>query len=339
MLVLLCFVGGIGGGVLLRSQRAPIDATNPAGARRSPADRAERSAEPLAKAQGEPETKPKIPRDPIARKAAEELFGQHFRAGYQNFQAERYSQAVQDFQRATEVAPYLAEGHYYLGESYSKLFLSSKAEAAYRESLRLMPDFRPAQQKLAMLLYERGAYREAISLLETMDRQQPNDTLVQGELAINYLALGEPRKAIPLLEAFNAARGRQAWGYAQLGRAYDLADDTDKAEELYRDALSMDEYFAMAHHWLGLLLARTDRAEEAEASLARYDQLRKLQTSEHDLQMRLLQGRDDVASLAKLADVRFQLGKREAAKQTLQRAERLAPGDERLKALRKKWLK
>jgi len=330
LIALLCFVLGIGGGVLLRTQKAATNTAN--------TSTAASSGDLQPKPRPRPDNKSRSPNDLIARQAAEQIFGEHFRSGYKNFQAERFSQAVQDFQRATEVAPHLAEGHYYLGESYAKLFLTTKAEAAYRESLRQMHDFRPAQKQLAVLLYNRGAYREAISLLQEMDRQQPNDTFVHGELAINYVALGEPQKAIPLLESFNAERGRQAWGFAHLGRAHDLAGDLPQAEQLYRDALSMDPYFATAHHWLGLLLARIDRADEAQPSLAEYDRLRKLQTAEHELSMALLQGKENIVTLARLAETRFQLGKRDSAKQTLQRAERLAPGNQQLKALRKKWL-
>jgi tetratricopeptide (TPR) repeat protein len=273
----------------------------------------------------------------LNREAAEQLFGQHFRSGYQNFQSERYSQAVSDFERATKVAPHLAEGHYYLGESYSKLFLSSKAEEEYRQAVALMSDFRPAQEKLAEALHGRGAYQEAIELLARMDKASPDDPYIQGELAINYLALGQPEKAIPLLEKYIAARPTDAWGDAQLGHAQELAGRTDDAERLYRKAIKQDRHLAIAHHWLGLLLARSDRESEAKQSLAEYDRLRTLQTNEQKLSMALLGNPSDVRALVELADTRYQLGKTKLARQTLERAEATAPGNKAAAQLRARW--
>ena len=328
----LVFAAGVGGGVFIRSRRAASEPRN------RPIAGSQSTATPTAAAKTTT-TRAAINRrrDPLAQRAAEQAFGPQFRRGYANFQGERYSQAVGDFQRAVEIAPHLAEGHLYLGESYAKLFLSTKAEAAYRAALEQTSDFRPAQEKLAMLLYERGAYREALALLETMDRQTPDDAFVQSEQAINYLALGEPKAAIPLLVRFNAARGRPAGGLAQLGRAHEMTGDAEQAEQFYREALELDRHFALAHHWLGLLLARTGRDEQAQPSLAEYDRLRKLQTMEHELAMALLRGPGSPAQLAKLAETRFQLGKYPDAWQTLERAERLAPGDPRLAALRRRW--
>jgi Flp pilus assembly protein TadD len=327
----------IGGGLLLRNAKSSSVKSD----RINKSDSIGRS-EDVKSAADRPETRQTVssdkpPADPLKRKATEQLFGQYFRRGYENFHDERYSQAVQDFECATQIAPYLAEGHYYLGWSYAKLLLTRKAEAEYREALRLMGDFRDPQEKLAMLLYERGAYQEAISLLEKMDREKPNDPFVHEELAINYMALGQPETAIPLFEKYNAARGPQAWGYAQLGKAYDQLGDLEKAEELYRQALEIDKHLAIALHWLGLLLARTDRAEDAERFLAEYDRLRKLETTEQQLTMALQQKSIDVERLAQLADTRFQLGKNTAGWKTLDQAERLAPGNDKLAALRKYW--
>ncbi len=328
----LCFVIGVGGGMLLRAARRTDPVTD---AQASPP----KTSEASAPSNGAASDRPSLLSSPQNRKAAEQLFGQQFRSGYQNFQAERYSQAVRDFERATKIAPHLAEGHFYLGESYSKLFLSSKAESEYRKAVELMSDFQPAQKKLAESLYARGAYREAIELLKQMDRETPNDAYVQGELAINYLALGQPQPAILLLEKYNSARPSDAWGMAQLGRAQELAGHEETAEELYRKALRQDRYLAIAHHWLGLLLARSNRESEAEKPLAEYDRLRKLQTTEHELSMGLLQNPSDLRTLIALADTRFELGKTDSAKQTLERADAIAPGSKESAQLRARWQK
>ncbi len=231
----------------------------------------------------------------------------------------------------------MAEGHYYLGQTYAKLMLHDKAEEQYREALRCMPDFRPADEGLCMLLYERGGYREAIERLRRMLDQDSRDTFALGEMAINQLAIGEAETAIPLLQQFNQIRGQQAWGLAHLGRAYDLKGDALQAEANYQRALQIDPYFATAHYWLGLLLSREGKQEASQAAFANYDRLRTLLNAEHTLAMNLLQDANNVMTLVKLAKVRYEVGKRDEARATLKRAHELAPTHPEVNALRREW--
>ena len=244
------FVVGLGGGLLLR--RTLRSAADVAAVRRteSPAP----TPSPASSQRLPPVADETI--DPASRRRAEQQFGDLFRRGYRNFHSERYAQAAEDFQQAVHVAPHLAEGHFYVGEVYRKLFLTEQAEQAYRESLKRMADFRPAAEKLAMLLHERGRFAEVLELLQTMQQQTPDAPFVLGEQAINWLALGQPQRAAELLERYNTQSGRQAWGYAHLGGAREQLGEAEAAERLYREALQIDPNFAVGHHWLGLLLAR-----------------------------------------------------------------------------------
>ena len=305
----------------------------------APADRSTRPDEtPVARPASDPSSRPhQPPSDRATRERTEKRFGVLFRRGYNNFNAQRYAAAADDFQEAVKVAPYLAEGHYYLGEVYRKMALNDKAEQCYRDSLRQMQDFDPAQRELCKLLHERGAYQEANEILRSMQEKTPDDPFVLGELAINYLALDEPEQAARLLERYNALTGRQAWGYAQLGRAHELQGNTTRALQLYREALQIDPYLAIAYHWLGLLLAREGNEPASRQAFARYDRLRKLQTEEHDLNMALLRSADDPRTLARLALVRRALGKHQEALTTLQRARQLAPNHPELDRLFQQW--
>lgn len=361
LLVIACFAVGIGGGLALRSLRqSPQEtgvaadesaegsqATHGTAAETDAADHdppttappttaavttSGSNAAPAASAtavNSAASASPTVPKHPpadaAARQAIERRFGALFRRGYESFHAERYAEAAEHFQQAVQVAPYLGEGHFYLGEVYRKMAFANKAETCYRLALERLPDFPEAERQLCILLYERGAYDEAITLLEQRLRNQPDDTFALGELAVNFMALGQPDRAVPLLEQFNELSGKQAWGYAHLGRAFDLQQQPEPAEQWYRDAISIDPYLDVGHYWLGLLLVRQGRQQESREPLARYDQLRKLQNSEHSLQMALLRDATDVTMLIRLAQTRHALGKRKEAIETLQRAERLAP--------------
>ena len=268
-LIAVCFLVGISGGIFLRrgiGNSPPADANNtqpptrvthvedpaaeaaspsPSGSTRTQAD-ATQDAGPVYP----------TPTDLAEQKRIENRFGVLFRRGYENYLGERYAAAAEDFQKAVETAPYLAEGHYLLGQVYIKMSLDELAEQSYRQALRQMPDFEPAQKELCKLLHEQGAYEQANAILLEMQQRMPEDSFTLGEMAINYMGLGQPQEAIPLLQRYNQLVGQQGWGHAQLGRACELSGDTQNARQHYQQALKIDPYLAMTYHWYGLLLAR-----------------------------------------------------------------------------------
>ena len=337
-LVAACFLTGISSGVLWRYRsRTPAAAPPIAAASATGDSTLTAPASASAATTADPQAPFQPPADKDEQERTEQKFGALFRRGYENFHAERYTAAADDLQQAVQVAPYLAEGHYYLGEVYRKLLLNDKAEQAYRDSLSQMSDFDLAKKSLCMLLHERGSYREANELLQTIPLTQANKSFVLGERAINCLALGEYEQAAQLLQEYNSLVGRQGWGYAQLGRVKELQGNTDAALQLYRESLELDPHLAIAHHWQGLLLARLGRESESREAFARFDRLRQLQNQEHDLKMALLRRADDVPTLVRLAQVRRALGRNSEARATLQRACQLAPGNSELSSLLQQW--
>jgi tetratricopeptide (TPR) repeat protein len=350
VLVLAFFLAGIGGGLYFRHQRSTPTASGPtdpqpetevvSNADDSPQPQGNSvsrttTSDPYTNPDDEPVAQP--PADLAERKRIENRFGVLFRRGYENYGAERYAAAAEDFQQAVQTAPYLAEGHYMLGQVYRRMSFDELAEESYRRSLRLMPDFEPAQQEFCKLLHERGAYEQANAILLEMQQKAPNDSFVLGEMAINLLGLGQPQRAIPLLQKYNQVTARQGWGYAQLGRAYELLGETKSAVQNYQQALEIDPYLSMTYHWYGLLLAREGDEAQSRELLDRYDQLRKLQTMEHDLNMALLRNADDLPTIVRLAQVRKQLGRGQEALAALKRARRIAPNDPDLARLWDQW--
>ncbi len=347
-LIAVCFLVGISGGIFLRRETGT---TPPADARKStqPPTRVEDPASQAAppSPSGSTSTPTDVARDagPVypapadlaEQKRIENRFGVLFRRGYENYLGERYAAAAEDFQKAVETAPYLAEGHYLLGQVYIKMSLDELAEQSYRQALRQMPDFEPAQKELCKLLHEQGAYEQANAILLEMQQRMPEDSFILGEMAINYMGLGQPQEAIPLLQRYNQLMSQQGWGHAQLGRAYELSGDTKNARQHFQQAIEIDPYLAMTYHWYGLLLAREGDETESRELLARYDRLRKLQTVEHDLNMALLRNANDVQTLVRLAQVRRELGRPQEALATLKRARQLAPNNADLARLWNQW--
>jgi tetratricopeptide (TPR) repeat protein len=244
---------------------------------------------------------------------------------------ERHADAYELLLQAARLDPRDARPFMGLGDISRSLDYTELGERFYRKAVEIEPSNKVAKISLSQVLCDLGKSREAIALLEEVERERPGDPFVWAELAVNVLHLGKPREAISLLERYNKTRGRQAWGYENLGRALAEAGDLGKAEEAYRTAIEIEPKTALAHLWLGQLLIRTRRKAEAEAHLRAFREIRDLQTQARLLEQGINRSPDDVQTLARLAHVRALLGQYAAALVPLERAMRLAPGDDRLR--------
>ncbi len=260
-------------------------------------------------------------------------FAEHMERASAEWIAERHAEAFQELTKAAELNPADSAAHHGLGEVYEKLAMRQAAEICYRRAVGADPGYWPATESLIKVLYDLGEHEKALAAVTTAEARRPNEPYLWAEKALNWIRLGKASDAVPLLLRYNAAKGRQAWGYTQLARAQEEAGQVEAAERTYREAISIDPFFSTAHFWLGqLLIARGSKAD-AEKSLETYRKLRDLQTQEERLAIALLGKRDNVNALVLLARTRFQLGKRQEALSTLRKALDLAPGDEKLQNL------
>ena len=260
----------------------------------------------------------------------------HLQRAYELQAAERHAEAFEELATASRLDPSDPRPFMGLAEVCRSLDYDELATEHYRKAIRLDPENTSAKISLAMILSEFGKSREAIDLLREVEKKKPGDAFVWAELAINAMHLGNPREAISLLERYNSKQGRQAWGYENLGRAYAEAGELEKAEKAYREALAINSRSALAHLWLGQLLITGGGKAEAEEHLKTFRELRDLQTQQRYLEQAVNRNPGDVMALVRLAHVRTLLGMDREALVPLERAVRLAPGDDRVKALYEK---
>ncbi|MBN1421309.1 MAG: tetratricopeptide repeat protein [Planctomycetes bacterium] len=269
----------------------------------------------------------------VNRERAEEVF----QRGYAHLSNERYGEAVRDFEEAARLDPTDPRPHVGLAKIHQALDYDERAEQAYRKAIALDPTFDDAKVFLAQILCDFGRNEEALGLLEEVARRAREDSIVWAEIAVNQMRLGYPEKAIPLLERYDRAAGRQAWGPMNLGRALADVGRIDEAEKAYREALAIDPKISLAYLWLGQLLMAKGRREEAEPLLRTYRELRTLHTEEHQLNLAVSRGSEDprvfVNVLVRLAQVRHLLGKEREAVIPLRWALEYAPGDAKLRKL------
>jgi len=75
-------------------------------------------------------------------------------------------------------------------------------------------------------------------------------------------------QAVAIWKRYIQATGNLASGYSNLGFTYEMAADPDNAEKAYKQGIEIDPREKSCHINYGLMLARQDRADEAQEQLA-----------------------------------------------------------------------
>ena len=252
--------------------------------------------------------------------------------GAGHFAAERYADSFREFRKASRLAPLDPRPHYAIGDVYRVLDRYELAEKSYRKALECDPDYLPAKIKLAHVLCLLGGNDEAERLLAEARRKAPANPALWAASAENAFYRGEFEEAVKWLRKYNAARGRQVWGYAHLGRAYARMDKREEAEKSYREAIAVDPATTQAYLWLGELLMASGRKIEAERVLEIFKRNHQTRTRIHRLERTLMARPDSVGALYELARARYAIGKKKTAVLLLERALRLAPSSKEIRS-------
>ena len=126
---------------------------------------------------------------------------------------------------------------------------------------------------LARLDYDRGRYDAAIARLRTVVEREPAFVRAYDNLGLCYQAQHQPEEAVrQYREAIRRTREtgeKWPWPFVNLGILLKQRGEMQEAEALFREALEADPTFAPALYNLGTVLEQTERTEDALQMLRR----------------------------------------------------------------------
>jgi tetratricopeptide (TPR) repeat protein len=254
----------------------------------------------------------------------------HAQAGIEAQKAGRLDDAIQEFQKVTELAPDLAPAFVNLGSAYMNAGKYAEAVAPLKRALELNQDLPGAHQMLGISLLSQGYAQEAIPHLERAGAQDL--------LGIAQLKAGKFPEAVANLEAALAKHPNdpdllyylgQASGllskntfdtllsgvpdsarsHQSLGDNYAAQRRVAEAEKEYREALRLRPNLPGAHLSLGLVYTTASQWAKAE--------------QEFRAEAKTQPG--DAETAYRLGFALLQEGKVDEARHELQRADRLRP--------------
>lgn len=143
-----------------------------------------------------------------------------------------------------------------------------RAIEKYQQAQRLGDRQPRVAQRLAQLLFERGRFDEADAAIRVLVRDEQTFTDDMKQLAAEVsLGAADPQRALTLAQEAVSADSADVRDQLWLGRMLWAAEQTAEAESAFRNALEMAPEEPEPYVALTLLLARTDRLEEARAVL------------------------------------------------------------------------
>lgn len=164
--------------------------------------------------------------------------------------------------------------HLHLGAALQALGRQEEAAAAYRDAVRIKPDFARARYNLGNALQALGRLDEAVSAYRRCLELQPAFAQAQVNLGSALEALGRPEDAGDAYRAALKIDPAVAQAHLNLGGVLEDQGRLDQAVAAYRRAVELQPGFAEAHYNLGGALRALGHLGDSVAAYGRAIALR-----------------------------------------------------------------
>ena len=169
----------------------------------------------------------------------------YFNIGLASFYLKQYREAADAYRQAIKLDPYnAADAHYALGLVYRDWGKADEEIQAYKQAIRLRPDYTSAYERLGARYMRSKKYTEAIEAFRQLIALKPGDAVAPNNMGEAYLELNKLNEA---LESFRQAiRLKPDFGkaYYNLGKTLLASGNRDAALEQYNILMNIDADWA-----------------------------------------------------------------------------------------------
>ena len=169
----------------------------------------------------------------------------YFNLGLANYYLKQYREAADSYRQSIRLDPYNgADAWYALGLVYRDWGKADEEVQAYRQAIRLRPDYASAYERLGARYVRSKKYNEAIEIFRQLIALKPSDATVPNNMGEAYFELGKFPEAS---ESFRQAiRLRPDYGqaYYNLGKCLLAMGNRDGALEQYIILQNLDQDWA-----------------------------------------------------------------------------------------------
>lgn len=187
---------------------------------------------------------------------------------------DKWSDAVQDLERARALNPNQTSVLVTLGQSYYKLGHFDKAVPVFREAVRLAPSDMDSLQLLTESLLSLGAetaagsqkdslYKEAMKHAEQFQKADPANFEANNLVGRSALGANDFPRAEQSFRKVLAQKPDYCYAMVNLGKTYIAQERWKEAQDILGDAATCAPRMAVVYESLGFALQKQNRLQEA----------------------------------------------------------------------------
>ena len=150
-----------------------------------------------------------------------------------------------------EAASAGALAQYRKGERLAKNGQFTEAVAAYRQAIRLEPDYPQAYYEMGLAYAGLNQYPDAVKAFKEAARLQPEMGLIYENLGVVYIKMGQWREARDALATAIRLNPDSPEAHYNLGLANGKLNQDQEARTQFAEAIRLDPAMAKAHKNLG----------------------------------------------------------------------------------------
>jgi arylsulfatase A-like enzyme/Tfp pilus assembly protein PilF len=178
-------------------------------------------------------------------------------------QAERYEQAVRDYQQVVKTEPGNMKAHYNFGVSLFRLGKLDEATREFQAVLAISPFFVPADDALGSIALEKKDYNQARATFEHVLAFRPDDYDAHYNLGTLSALQGQWDAGERHLRVAMGVDPANPEPHDALGDLYLKKGDLEKADTEFRESIRLRPKSASAHYDLGLVLQKQNKPAAA----------------------------------------------------------------------------
>jgi tetratricopeptide (TPR) repeat protein len=161
--------------------------------------------------------------------------------GYALEKLRRYSEAVGEYQRASQLHPRLAQPYIDLGRIHMANNRHKNALSAYEKATVVDPNSAHAFDSLGWAYFRTADYQRAAVVLQKAIEADPTYATAYGHLGLTYYVLRNYEDAIEAYKTAIELGSTEIEYYYELGLAYAYLDRCDEARPWFLQAIEIDE--------------------------------------------------------------------------------------------------
>ena len=169
----------------------------------------------------------------------------YFNIGLASYYLKNYRDAAENYRQAIRLDPYnAADAHYALGLVYRDWGRPEEEIQAYKQAIKLKPDYASAYERLGSRYLKSRKYPEAVEAFKQLVALKPGDANVPNNMGEAYLGMNLMSDAVASFRQAIQLKPDIGKAYYNLGRSLLAMGNRDGALEQYNIMQNLDEDWA-----------------------------------------------------------------------------------------------